>query len=82
MKGGGKLDALLQAIGTYGFPIVVALLCMYYVKYINDKHTEEVSALNRQHREEMAEVTTAINNNTVALTKLCDKLEVKDGNSN
>lgn len=75
------MEGLLQAIGTYGFPIVVALICMYYVKYINDRHAEEVSALNRQHREELSEVTTAINNNTLALTKLCDKLGVDDGNS-
>lgn len=75
------MESLLQAIGTYGFPIVVALICMYYVKYINDRHSEEVSALNRQHREELSEVTTAINNNTLALTKLCDKLGVDDGNS-
>lgn len=76
------MESLLQAIGTYGFPIVVALICMYYVKYINDRHSEEVSALNRQHREELSEVTTAINNNTLALTKLCDKLGVDDGDSN
>lgn len=76
------MESLLQAIGTYGFPIVVALICMYYVKYINDRHSEEVSALNRQHREELTEVTKAINNNTLALTKLCDKLGVDDGNSN
>ena len=73
------MDALLQAIGSYGFPIVVALLCMYYVKYVNDRHTEEISALNSQHREEISQVTTAINNNTLALTKLCDKLGVDDG---
>lgn len=74
------MDALLQAIGTYGFPIVVAILCMWYVKYVNDKHTEEVAELNRQHKTELSEVTQAVNNNTIALTKLCDKLGVSDGN--
>lgn len=73
------MDGILQAIGSYGFPIVVALLCMYYVKYVNDRHTEQLTALNNQHRQEMTEVTTAINNNTIALTRLTEKLGVDNG---
>lgn len=75
------MDGLLQAIGSYGFPIVVALLCMYYVKYVNDRHTEQLTALNNQHRQEMTEVTTAINNNTIALTRLTEKLGVDNNGS-
>lgn len=72
------MDAILQSIGTYGFPIVVALICMYYVKYINDQHRQETTKLNDQHRQEMSEVTQAINNNTLALTKLTEKLGAGD----
>lgn len=65
-------QAALQAISSVGFPIVCCGAMMWYVKYSTDKNREEIQKLNDQHREEMNEVTQAINNNTVALTKLCD----------
>ena len=62
-------------ISTVGFPIAVACVCMYYVKYQNDKHREEVSMLNDKHHEEMKQVTQAINNNTVVVSQLCEILK-------
>ena len=46
----------------------------WYVKDTSDKHREEVQHLNEQHKEEMEQVTEALNNNTLALQKLCDKI--------
>jgi len=69
------ISNVIQAISTVGFPIACCLGMGWYVKYITDKNREEVDRLNEQHRTEIAEVTTAINNNTVALTKLCERLE-------
>ena len=71
-------SAVTQAVTTIGFPIVMCGAMGWYVKYITDKHREEVSKLNEQHQQEMAKVTTAINNNTIALTKLCERME-KEG---
>lgn len=68
-------NEVLQAITTVGFPIVMCGAMAYYVKYTTDKHREEVQKLNDQHNQEMKEVTQAINNNTVAFTKLCEKLD-------
>ena len=69
------ISGVMQAISTVGFPIACCLGMGWYVKYITDKNREEVDRLNEQHRTEIAEVTTAINNNTIALTKLCERLE-------
>lgn len=69
------ISSVMQAISTVGFPIACCLGMGWYVKYITDKNREEVDQLNAQHRTEIAEVTTAINNNTIALTKLCERLE-------
>lgn len=66
------IQAILQAITTVGFPIVCCGAMMWYVKYSTDQNRDEVSKLNEQHRQEMTEVTQAINNNTMALQKLCD----------
>lgn len=68
-------NEIIQAVTTVGFPIVMCGAMAYYVKYTTDKHREEVQKLNEQHNQEMKEVTQAINNNTVAFTKLCEKLD-------
>lgn len=66
------VNAILQAIGTLGFPIVCAMVMAWYVKYMTDRNREDIDKLNEQHQHEMKEVTTALNNNTLALQKLSD----------
>ena len=56
--------ALLNAISSVGFPIVVAG-CMFWKMNEQDK----------DHKEELARVTEAINNNSLALQKLVDRLD-------
>ena len=69
---------VLNAITTVGFPIVCCIAMGWYVKYSTDQNKEEVKKIYEQHREEMKEVTTAINNNTLALQKLCDLMKTED----
>lgn len=69
-----NINIITQAITTVGFPIVCTGAMFWYVKYITDKHSGELQRLNDQHNEEMKQVTEALNNNTLALQKLCDKL--------
>ena len=71
------IQGLISAVTTVGFPIVCCGAMMWYVKYTTDKNREEVARLNEQHNREMSEVIQAINNNTLALQKLCDKLDVE-----
>jgi hypothetical protein len=66
------VNAILQAVGTLGFPIVCAVVMAWYVKYMTDRNREDIDKLNVQHQQEMKEVTTALNNNTLALQKLSD----------
>ena len=70
-----SFEMILQMISSYGFPIVACLVMGWYVKYQSDRNHSEVERLNEQHKEELKEITNAINNNTIALTKLCEKLE-------
>ena len=69
-----EFNSIVQLISTIGFPIVCCLMIGWYVKYISDADRAEIDKINEQHRVEMSEVTTAINNNTIALTKLCERL--------
>lgn len=68
-----------QLLGSYCFPIVACIVMGWYVKHMTDANREDTKELNRQHTEEMTsfrdEIKTALNNNTLALNRLCDKLE-------
>lgn len=68
-------NVIMQAVTTVGFPIVMCGAMAYYVKYTTDKHREEIAKLNEQHKQEMIDVVKAVDNNTIALTKLCEKLD-------
>ena len=65
---------VVELVATLGFPIVACGAMGWFVNSTTNKHREEVTKLNEQHAEEMKGVTEAINNNTLALQKLCDKL--------
>ena len=69
------IQAVLTAISTVGFPIACCVGMGWYVKYITDKNREDLTTLNTLHKEEMGTVTTAINNNTLALQKLTDRMD-------
>ena len=64
------MQAFIQLIGSVGFPIAACIFMGWYVKYTTDKHREELTNLNNQHKTEMDSITTALNNNTIALTEL------------
>ncbi len=69
-------QGIITIISTVGFPIACAVAMMWYVKYTTDKHREEITRLNTDHKQELSEVTQALNNNTLVIQKLCDKLDV------
>lgn len=69
-----ELSTITDAIGLIGFPAVVCIIIMVFVKYMFDKYDEQIRNLTAQHREEMSEVTKAVENNTIALTKLLERL--------
>ena len=71
------MDQIFAAIGQYAFPIVMCILMGWYVKYREDKHSEEITTINKDHKEEVASMTAALNNNTLALTQLADYLRDK-----
>ncbi len=72
------IKVLLDAISLVGFPIVMCLVFMYYVKYLTDKNAEQIDKMNDQHRQETNELTKAVENNTLALTRLIEKMD-KEG---
>lgn len=72
-----------QLISSLGFPIVACISMALYVKEQTKNNREDVKELNAQHSEEMNafkdEIKEALNNNTIALTKLCERLDREEG---
>ena len=58
------ISELSTLISTLGFPIGMCLIMCYYIDKINDAHKEETDKF-----------AGALNNNTVVLQKLCDRLD-------
>lgn len=67
-------NVILQMIGQYAFPVVACCAMGYYVKYSTDENNKRLDNLNAQHKEEMSQVTQALNNNTLALQHLADMM--------
>lgn len=57
------VNTLIQLVSSLGFPIVCCGALFW-----------KMVKTDEQHKEEMDKVTEALNNNTIALTKLSDKL--------
>lgn len=72
--------------GSYAFPIVACIFMAIYVKDMSKSNREDTKALNEQHTKEMNafkdEIKEALNNNTIALTRLCERLEREEARSN
>ena len=58
----------------------------YYVKDITKSNREDTKVLHEQHTKEMNafkdEVKEALNNNTIALTRLCERLDREEARNN
>lgn len=60
------VSTLSGLISNVGYPIVIGFVLLYFIKYQND-----------QHKEEMDKITEALNNNTAALVRLTSMMEDK-----
>ena len=68
------MGSIAQLITSLGFPIVACILMGYYIKLQTDYYRSDVKDLQSQHKDEMLQVTEAVNNNTKALLQLSDAL--------
>lgn len=69
------LQEILTAIATVGFPIVACCAMAYFFARVNDNYRNDLKELSREHKEEMTGMTEAINNNTLVIQKLIDRMD-------
>lgn len=71
------VNDIVSIITSVGFPIFACLALGWYVKYQTDSNKADMKELRESHESEIQKVTEALNNNTLALQKLCDKLDME-----
>ena len=69
-----EAQTITTLISTVGFPIVAFFVCFYALKYAYDKSIEA----NKNAFEKLESLTEAINNNTIVLTQLVEKVGGND----
>lgn len=66
--------SVVDLLSTVGFPIVVALLCFWYIYNMQERFRDQIAQMQKEHKAEMVQMSEAINNNTLVMQKLIDKL--------
>lgn len=69
------MQEIVTLISTVGFPIAMCVAMAFYVKYINDQNNTKMQEVNQLHYNEMVKMVEAIDNNTMALTKLSERMD-------
>lgn len=69
-----ELNEILSAIASVGFPIVACGAMAYFFAKVNANYRTDIKEIQAQHKEEVAAMTTAINNNTLVIQRLVDKI--------
>ncbi len=59
-----SIQDILSIVTTVGFPIAVCLICFWYINKTEEAHKAEIDKLS-----------AALNNNTLVMQQLIDKLE-------
>lgn len=67
-------NEIVQIISTLGFPIAMCVGACIFIKYQFDANNKNVEDMRKEHKEEVKSMTEALNNNTLALQRLIDKL--------
>ena len=72
------LGDILNVIGSYAFPIVACVAIFLKSGEDAKAYREEIRQMTEAHKQEQEKLVKAVNNNTLAVTRLIDLLR-KDG---
>ena len=71
-------QSILTAITTVGFPIVACICMGYFFLKVNENYRADIKELQASQKEETKALVDAINNNTLVIQQLVDKIS-KEG---
>ena len=67
-------DDVIKIISSLGFPIAMCIGACIFIKYQFDTNNKSMTEMRKEHKEEVSKMTEALNNNTLALQQLIDKI--------
>lgn len=65
----------VTVVANLGFPITMVGAACFFIKYLFDAFSKQQEELRKEHKEEISKLQTSLDNNTIALTKLIDRIE-------
>lgn len=65
----------VTVVANLGFPITMVGAACFFIKYLFDTFSKQQEELRKEHKEEITKLQTSLDNNTIALTKLIDRIE-------
>lgn len=68
----------MNLIGNLFFPVFACVALGWFIKYSTDKNREDMKDLRKEHEEEVKLLSDAVNNNTLVLQKIVDRLDSLD----
>lgn len=66
---------IISLVNNIAFPIVACIGCGWFIKYEMDTFNKQLEALRKENKETTDSLSKALENNTIALNKLCDRLD-------
>ena len=74
------INVILQALATVGFPICACIVIGWYFSKVNDNYRNDIKEITASHKDEISQLSSVIQQNTLVIQKLCDSLEdIKKG---
>lgn len=69
---------VIQLISSLGFPIVACIYIAVYTSKQNENYRGDIKELQKEHKEEIKGLKESLDNNTLVLQKLIDRMD-KEG---
>ena len=68
------LNAITTLLGNGFFPILICGVLLWYIYKKEAQTREAMKEMNANHKEEISELRKSIDNNTIVVQKLVDKI--------
>lgn len=69
---------VIQLISSLGFPIVACIYIAIWTSKQNDNYRADIKELQKEHKEEISGLKESLDNNTLVLQKLIDRMDKED----
>lgn len=71
-------NTIITLVGSLGFPIVACLFLGFYIYKKDERTSNQIAEMQKEHKEEIMKVTEVLQENTLAIQKLTDRLGSND----